>query len=36
MGVNCSEGPFRPFGGHHFGGESCPPTTSEVVPYSNS
>ena len=25
-----------PFGGHHLGGDSCPPITFEVVPYSNS
>ena len=27
--VNCNGGPF---GGHHLGGDSCPPTTFEVVP----
>ena len=25
-----------PFGGHHLGGNSCPPITFEVVPYYNS
>ena len=25
-----------PFGGHHLGGDLCPPITFEVVPYENS
>ena len=30
MAMNFNKGPF---GGHHLGGDSCPPITFEVVPY---
>ena len=30
MGANLNGGPF---GGHHLGGDSCPPSTLEVVPH---
>ena len=30
MAMNLSKGPF---GGHHLGGDSCPPITFEVVAY---
>ena len=29
MAMNLNKGPF---GGHRFGGDSCPPITFEVVP----
>ena len=33
MAMNFNKGPF---GGHHLGGDSCPPITFEVVPRKNS